>query len=40
MQQCHCSTPADRIHLASSMIAHEGTYGKVSELSREHGLSR
>jgi len=22
------------------MIAHEGTYGRVSELSREHGLSR
>jgi hypothetical protein len=28
------------MRLASTMIAHEGTYGRVSELSREHGLSR
>ncbi|HEX3641887.1 MAG TPA: transposase [Ktedonobacteraceae bacterium] len=40
MRQCHCSTPTQRIRLASTMIAHEGTYGRVSELSREHGLSR
>jgi hypothetical protein len=40
MPQCHCSTPTQRIHLASSMIAHEGTYGHVSELSREHAISR
>ena len=40
MHQSHCSTPAQRIRLASSMIAHEGTYGFVSELSREHDISR
>jgi hypothetical protein len=40
MQQDHSSTPTQRIRLASCMIAHEGTYGRVSELSREHGLSR
>jgi hypothetical protein len=40
MQQCHCNTPVQRIRLASSMNAHEGTYGHVSELSREYDLSR
>ena len=40
MQQCHCSTLTQRMRLASAMIAHEGTYGRVSELSREHHLSR
>jgi hypothetical protein len=40
MHQSYCSTPTQRIRLASSMIAHEGTYGFVSELSREHALSR
>lgn len=40
MHQSHCSTPTQRIRLASSMIAQEGTYGFVSELSREHDISR
>src|SRR6266704_3530704 len=40
MHQHHCSTPTHRIRLASSMIAHEGTYGFVSQLSREHDISR
>src|SRR5205807_5306703 len=40
MHQHHCSTPTHRIRLASSMIAQEGTYGFVSELSREHDISR
>jgi hypothetical protein len=40
MQQCHCSISDQKIRLASSMIAHEGEYGHVSQLSREHGLSR
>lgn len=40
MHQRHCSTPTHRIRLASSMIAHEGTYGFVSQLSREHDISR
>ena len=26
MQQCHCSTPTQRMRLASAMIAHEGQY--------------
>ena len=40
MHQCHCTTSAQRIRLASSMIAHEGTYGHVIQLSREHAISR
>jgi hypothetical protein len=40
MHQCHCSTSAQRLRLASSMIAHEGIYGHVSQLSREHDISR
>ncbi len=40
MHQHHCSTPAHRIHLASSLLAHEGEYGFVSQLSREHTISR
>jgi mutator family transposase len=40
MHQSHCSTPTQRIRLASSMIAQEGTYGFVSELSREYDISR
>jgi hypothetical protein len=40
MHPSHCTTPADRIRLASSMLAYEGTYGFVSQLSREHDISR
>ncbi len=40
MHQHHCSTRSQRIHLASCMIAHEGVYGYVSQLSREHDISR
>jgi Transposase, Mutator family len=40
MHQRDCTIPIDRIRLASSMIAHEGRYGFVSELSREHDISR
>src|SRR5438067_7141176 len=40
MHQGHYSTSAQRLRLASSMIAHEGTYGRVSELSRENTISR
>lgn len=40
MHQCHCSTSAQRIRLASSMIAHEGVYGHVSQLSKEQKISR
>jgi hypothetical protein len=40
MHQNHCSTPARRIHLASAMLASEGKYGFVSQLSREQNISR
>src|SRR5271170_3986793 len=40
MHQSHCTTPTQRMRLASSMIAHEGRYGFVSELSREYAISR
>ena len=40
MHQRHCSTSAHQIRLASSMLAHEGKYGFVSEMSREHEISR
>jgi hypothetical protein len=40
MHHHHCSTPADQIRLASSMLAHEGIYGHVSQLSKEHTISR
>jgi hypothetical protein len=40
MHQHHCSTRGQRMRLASCMIAHEGVYGYVSQLSREHDISR
>jgi hypothetical protein len=40
MHQKYCTTAAQRIRLASSLIAHEGRYGHVSQLSREHEISR
>lgn len=40
MHQRHCSTPAHQMRLASGMLAHQGTYGFVSQLSREHDISR
>jgi len=40
MHPRHCTTAAQRIRLASHMIAHEGTYGYVSQLSRESAVSR
>ena len=40
MHQRHCSTPAQRMRLANCMLAHEGKYGMVSQLSREHDISR
>jgi hypothetical protein len=40
MHQSHCSIPAQRMRLASCMLAHEGKYGMVSQLSREHDISR
>ncbi|HEY4036912.1 MAG TPA: transposase [Ktedonobacteraceae bacterium] len=40
MHHRHSTTPAHRVRLASHMIAHQGTYGLVSQLSREHQISR
>jgi hypothetical protein len=40
MHPRHCTTAAERMRLASRMIAHEGTYGYVSQLSRESAISR
>jgi hypothetical protein len=40
MHPHHGTTAPQHIRLASHMIAHEGTYGYVSQLSRESALSR
>jgi hypothetical protein len=40
MHQRHCSTADQHMHLASQMIAHQGDYGIVSNLSRKHNISR
>src|SRR5262245_56662877 len=40
MHPHHCTPVAQRIHLASHMIAHQGKYGLVSQLSRENNISR
>src|SRR5260370_37377851 len=39
MHHRHSTTPAHRVRLASQMIAHQGTYGLVSQLSRETQIS-
>lgn len=40
MVQSHPITPAQRVQLAAQMIAHPGTYGLVSQLSRTFAVSR
>jgi len=40
MHQGQCSTPDQHIRLASAMIANQGIYGYVTQLSRDHHLSR
>ncbi len=40
MPQGQCSTPDQHIRLASAMIANQGIYGYVTQLSRERHLSR
>jgi Transposase, Mutator family len=40
MHQRHCTTEAQKVHLASQMIAQQGTRGLVSYLSKEHDISR
>ena len=36
----YCSTPDQQVRLASHMIAHQRVYRIVSQLSREHQISR
>ncbi|MDQ5851424.1 MAG: hypothetical protein M3380_05000 [Chloroflexota bacterium] len=40
MGHAHPSTPAQRVHWASHLLAHAGEYGIVSALSRATGVSR
>jgi transposase-like protein len=40
MIQHHCSTPNQRAYWVSELIAHEGSYGGVGQMSRDHGVSR
>jgi hypothetical protein len=40
MGQTHPSTPAQRVQWASHMLAHQGEYGLVTQLSRTLGVSR
>ena len=40
MHHRHCTTGAQKVHLASQMIAQQGTRGLVSYLSKEHDISR
>ncbi len=40
MGQAHPSTPAQRVHCASYLLAHAGEYGVVAALSRTLGVSR
>ena len=40
MVQSHPSTPAERVQWASQMLAHQGEYGLVTQLSRTLGVSR
>lgn len=40
MGQAHPSTPEQRAQWAATMLAHQGAYGIVSRLSREHQVSR
>lgn len=40
MIHAHSSTPSQRVHWVSELVAQEGTYGVVSQLSRSHGISR
>jgi hypothetical protein len=36
----HSSTGKQRVSWISELIAHEGSYGVVSQMSRQHGISR
>lgn len=40
MVQRHCSTVSQRVQWVSELVAHSGSYGLVSDLSRSLGVSR
>jgi len=40
MIQAHSSTPSQRAHWVSELLAQEGSYGVVSQMSRSKGISR
>ena len=40
MVQGHCSTVDQRVEVVSRLIAHQGSYGEVTQLSQQIGTSR
>jgi transposase-like protein len=40
MVHTHSSTGSQRVHWVSQLLAHEGTYGEISQLSRSQQVSR
>ena len=40
MVHTHSSTASQRIHWVSQLLAHEGTYGEISQMSRSQRVSR
>jgi hypothetical protein len=40
MIHTHCSTPSQRVQWVSELLAQEGRYGVVSQMSRSHAVSR
>src|SRR5258707_11648471 len=40
MIHAHSSTPSQRVHWVSHLLAHSGSYGEVSQLSQMIGVSR
>src|ERR1700694_5885228 len=40
MVHTHSSTASQRVHLVSQMLAHEGMYGEISQMSRSQQVSR
>ena len=40
MIHTHSSTPSQRVQWVSQLLAHEGSYGVVSQMSRSHAVSR
>src|SRR5436309_5771276 len=40
MVHTHSSTASQRVHWVSQLLAHEGTYGEISQMSRSQRVSR